>query len=125
LVQTIQMPVYKESLEGVIKPTIDSVQAAIKTYELQGGSASIFVNDDGMQALKPDELKERKTYYDENSIAFVARPPHSEHFHRAGRFKKASNMNHALELSIQVEKLMNIRRPRGSLSLSVFSACEA
>jgi hypothetical protein len=119
------MPVYKESLDGVIKPTIESLQAAIKTYELQGGSASIFVNDDGMQALKPDELKERKTYYDENSIAFVARPPHSEHFHRAGRFKKASNMNHALELSIQVEKLMNIRRPRGSLSLSVFSACEA
>jgi hypothetical protein len=109
--QTVQMPVYKESLEGVIRPTVESLQAAMKTYELQGGTASIFVNDDGMQSLGPEALRERKTYYDENSIAFVARPAHSEHFHRAGRFKKASNMNHGLELSIQVEKLMNLRRP--------------
>ena len=105
------MPVYKESLEGVIQPTVESLQAAMKTYELQGGTASIFVNDDGMQSLGAEALRERKTFYDENSIAFVARPPHSEHFHRAGRFKKASNMNHALELSIQVEKLMNLGRP--------------
>jgi hypothetical protein len=42
---TVQMPVYKEGLYTVIKPTIMSVKAAISTYELQGGTANIFVND--------------------------------------------------------------------------------
>lgn len=30
---TIQMPVYKESMEGVIIPTVKSLQAAISYYE--------------------------------------------------------------------------------------------
>ncbi len=42
---TIQMPVYKEGLNAVIKPTIQSIKAAISTYELQGGTANIFIND--------------------------------------------------------------------------------
>jgi hypothetical protein len=46
------MPVYKEGLEGVIKPTVQSVKQAIATYELQGGTANIFINDDG-SALSP------------------------------------------------------------------------
>lgn len=44
---TVQMPVYKEGLKGVIEPTIRSVKRAISTYELQGGTANILVNDDG------------------------------------------------------------------------------
>lgn len=44
---TIQMPVYKEGLEAVIKPTIQSIKRAVATYELQGGTANVFVNDDG------------------------------------------------------------------------------
>jgi hypothetical protein len=46
---TIQMPVYKEGLEGVIKPTVQSVKQAISTYEMQGGTANIFINDDGSE----------------------------------------------------------------------------
>jgi hypothetical protein len=48
---TIQMPVYKEGLHAVIKPTIQSVKKAIATYELQGGTANIFINDDGSESL--------------------------------------------------------------------------
>lgn len=48
---TIQMPVYKEGLKGVVIPTVTSVLAAVRYYEAQGGTASIFVNDDGK---KPD-----------------------------------------------------------------------
>jgi hypothetical protein len=44
---TIQMPVYKEGLRAVIEPTVRSIKQAISTYELQGGTANIFVNDDG------------------------------------------------------------------------------
>ena len=46
----LQMPVYKESLRGVIMPTVNSLKTAISRYELCGGTASIFVNDDGLQA---------------------------------------------------------------------------
>jgi len=71
---TIQMPVYKEGLKGsvdlghlqlfilffadvsfsVIMPTVESLLKAIKYYEAQGGTASIYVNEDGMQAITPD-----------------------------------------------------------------------
>jgi hypothetical protein len=44
---TIQVPVYKEGLDNVIAPTINSLKAAVKNYQLHGGSANIFVNDDG------------------------------------------------------------------------------
>jgi hypothetical protein len=49
---TIQMPVYKEGLAAVIRPTVLSVKAAISTYELQGGTANIFIND-GKRPAKP------------------------------------------------------------------------
>lgn len=42
---TIQMPVYKEGLNAIIKPTVTSLKAAISTYELQGGTTNIFIND--------------------------------------------------------------------------------
>jgi hypothetical protein len=44
---TIQIPVYKEGLRSVIAPTIQSIKQAISTYEMQGGTANMFVNDDG------------------------------------------------------------------------------
>lgn len=48
---TIQMPVYKEGLKGVIIPTVTSLLAAVRYYEEQGGTASIFVNDDGKRTF--------------------------------------------------------------------------
>ncbi|ORY08369.1 glycosyl transferase family group 2-domain-containing protein [Clohesyomyces aquaticus] len=130
---TIQMPVYKEGLKAVIAPTIKSVKAAISTYELQGGTANIFVNDDGMQHLDEKEQAERQEFYDEHNIGWVARPKHhlkqdespksrwnpknwfsktgnqdgnTDYFNRRGKFKKASNMNYGLWVSAQVEDTM-------------------
>lgn len=109
---TIQCPVYKEGLHGVIAPTIRSIKAAISTYELQGGTANIFVNDDGLQLLEDEERQTRLDFYEDNNIGFVARPKHGEDgFLRRGKFKKASNMNYALMISCQVEdKLAAIER---------------
>ncbi|KAF2790841.1 hypothetical protein K505DRAFT_409586 [Melanomma pulvis-pyrius CBS 109.77] len=112
---TIQMPVYKEGLHAVIEPTIRSIKAAISTYELQGGTANVFVNDDGMQLISDDEAKERQDFYDEHNIGWVARPKHNLNaskegelvFNRRGKFKKASNMNYALATSVRVEKILN------------------
>ncbi|KXH66949.1 hypothetical protein CSAL01_02320 [Colletotrichum salicis] len=116
---TIQMPVYKEGLNAVIKPTVLSLKTAISTYEMQGGSASIFVNDDGMQLISEDEASARREFYEEHNMGWVARPGHNpkpadpsvQPFIRRGRFKKASNMNYALMTSNKVEeKLKHINR---------------
>ncbi|KAI9798384.1 MAG: hypothetical protein M1825_005368 [Sarcosagium campestre] len=115
---TIQCPVYKEGLNSVIKPTILSIKAAMSTYEMQGGSANIFINDDGMQLISDEDARLRREFYDENRIGWVARPQHSPNpengekaFLRRGKFKKASNMNYALMISNRVEeKLLAVER---------------
>ncbi|KAG9255368.1 putative glycosyltransferase family 2 protein [Emericellopsis atlantica] len=103
---TIQLPVYKEGMESVIMPTVKSLQAAISYYESHGGTANIFVNDDGLRAgLTEEECQQRRDFYHDNNIGWVARPKHNgeEGFERAGKFKKASNMNFALNISQKVE----------------------
>lgn len=112
---TIQCPVYKEGLATVIAPTIQSIKKAISTYELQGGSANIFVNDDGMQIISEELRKERMEFYAAHGIGWVARPKHDSSpggFQRRGKFKKASNMNFAMDISCKLEeKLKDIDRP--------------
>ncbi|KAJ3128524.1 hypothetical protein HK098_004154 [Nowakowskiella sp. JEL0407] len=104
---TIQIAVYTESLDTVIHPTIKSVKQAMTTYERQGGSVNIYINDDGMQVIPPDEAQKRKDYYKSHSIGWCSRPKHNKDgFIRKGRFKKASNLNFCLRVSTQVEKLM-------------------
>ncbi|KAH7026412.1 glycosyl transferase family group 2-domain-containing protein [Microdochium trichocladiopsis] len=109
---TVQMPVYKEGLKGVIVPTIRSLKQCISTYEMQGGTANIFVNDDGMQLIPPHEAQARREFYEENNIGWVARPEHDPEgkkgatFLRRGKFKKASNMNYAMMVSNRVEDIL-------------------
>jgi hypothetical protein len=101
---TIQMPVHKEGLKGVIQPTINSLLPAILHYERLGGTASIFVCEDGMQVVSPEIAEMRKKFYRAHGIGWVARPPHGKDgFIRGGRFKKASNMNFGLEFTLRVE----------------------
>lgn len=109
---TIQCPVYKEGLEAVIAPTVRSLKEAMTTYELQGGSVNLFVNDDGLQLLSKEQREARINFYSDNNIGWVARPPHGQKgFQRRGKFKKASNMNFALMISNKVEdRLARINR---------------
>jgi hypothetical protein len=101
---TIQMPIYTESLEGVVKPTVASLQAAISHYESRGGSARIFMNDDGMAIRSEEDNAKFHEFYINNNIGWVSRPKHNhEGFVRRGKFKKASNMNFALNISNRVE----------------------
>lgn len=80
------------------------MKQAISTYELQGGSANLFINDDGLQLIPEEERQARISFYADHSIGWVARPRHGEHgFLRRGKFKKASNMNFALMISCKVE----------------------
>jgi hypothetical protein len=87
---TIQCPVYKEGLSSVIAPTVKSIKQAISTYELQGGSANMFINDDGLQIIDEEERRARIEFYADHSIGWVARPKHGDNFIRKGKFKKVS-----------------------------------
>ncbi|KAH8717088.1 glycosyl transferase family group 2-domain-containing protein [Phaeosphaeriaceae sp. PMI808] len=109
---TIQCPVYKEGLSSVVAPTVRSIKQAISTYELQGGSANIFINDDGMQLMSEEDRQARIEFYHDHGIGWTARPKHGEDgFLRRGKFKKASNMNYGLMLSNNVEdKLAVVER---------------
>ncbi len=86
---------------------------------MQGGSANLFINDDGMQLISETDAQARKDYYDEHNIGWVARPKHNPKpsdgttpFIRPGKFKKASNMNYALAISARIEdKLSGFDRP--------------
>lgn len=118
---TIQLPVYKEGLQAVIEPTVRSLKAAISTYEMQGGTANIFVNDDGMQLISEEDARTRRDFYDEHNMGWVARPKHNpkpkegeELFLRRGKFKKASNMNYAMWVSVRVENILKcVQRHEG------------
>lgn len=87
---TIQCPVYKEGLSSVIAPTVKSIKQAISTYELQGGSANMFVNDDGLQILDEDDRRARIEFYADHSIGWVARPKHGDNFVRKGKCRSRS-----------------------------------
>ena len=79
----------------------------MQTYARQGGTSTIFVNDDGLRLLPVEERNARILFYANHGIGWVARPKHEnspDGFKRAGRFKKASNMNYALSLSLKAEK---------------------
>ena len=130
---TIQCPIYKESLQETIIPTITSIQEAIRTYEMQGGTANIFVNEDGMQVISPEAAESRRQYYADQRVGWISRPKHKEpprkkglwfsssptsglnegeeYFIRPGKFKKASNMNYAMAVSVRIEeKLAGVSR---------------
>ncbi|KAJ7659258.1 glycosyl transferase family group 2-domain-containing protein [Mycena polygramma] len=103
---TVELPVYKESLEETIAPSVYSLKKAMQTYARQGGTSSIFVHDDGLQLLDAPEREARIAFYATHNIGWVARPKHESSptgFKRAGRFKKASNMNYGLALSLKME----------------------
>ena len=86
---TIQCPVYKEGLASVIAPTVKSIKQAITTYELQGGTVNMFVNDDGLQIIGERERRERMEFYADHNIGWVARPGNGVNgFRRRGKFKK-------------------------------------
>jgi hypothetical protein len=91
---TIQCPVYKEGLSSVIAPTVKSIKQAISTYELQGGSANMFINDDGLQIIPEEERRQRIEFYADHSIGWVARPKHGENgFVRKGKVCYKTHQN--------------------------------
>ena len=77
----------------------------MQTYARQGGTSAIMIHDDGLQSLSKEEQEKRISFYSDHNIGWIARPAHSNEadgFKRAGRFKKASNMNYGLQVSLSL-----------------------
>jgi len=128
---TVQVPIYTEPFTDVIKPTLDSALAAIRRFrEATGQRATLVICDDGLLHFaendlagfcararsKPasqrteDELEvlARLDYYARHEVGWVARAkpiPGVPETERRGRFKKASNLNHAFMLEAALAKL--------------------
>jgi FtsP/CotA-like multicopper oxidase with cupredoxin domain/cellulose synthase/poly-beta-1,6-N-acetylglucosamine synthase-like glycosyltransferase len=106
---TIILPVYKEDLRGVIAPTMTSLMKAIKHFEALGGSANILVAEDGLQVVADSERAAREQFYSSmpGYIGWAARPPNNIR-HRAGAFKKASNVNYLHGFVDEVDRVVGV-----------------
>jgi cellulose synthase/poly-beta-1,6-N-acetylglucosamine synthase-like glycosyltransferase len=107
---TIQIPVYNEDFDTVIKSTILSAINIREIYKGDGGDVNIIISDDGIFSELNDDMQEyhrimdekdfsseiykRIKFYNDNNIGYVARKKKN----RVGLFKKASNMNFTLSL---------------------------
>lgn len=103
--QLLSQPITEDSCAS--SPSVFSIKKAMQTYARQGGTSSIFVHDDGLQLIDEKDREERISFYANHNIGWVARPKHDNTpggFKRAGRFKKASNMNYGLALTMKLEK---------------------
>ncbi|KAG1725990.1 Chs5p-Arf1p-binding proteins-domain-containing protein [Suillus lakei] len=118
---TIQMPVYKESLATVLTPSLTSLKTAVQTYARHGGTSSLFINNDRLRLLPPDQAKERIECYATHGIGWIARPRHGHEgqLHTRRPLQKASNMNYILDVSLRLERILEeLQSPHSSYNFS-------
>lgn len=126
---TIQIPIYREPFDAVIRPTLETARKAAERYrERTGARCNVLVSDDGLlyfadndlegalatahstppsaRTTAQNEILARVAYYEDSGSGFVARPwpkPGVPGTERAGRFRKASNLNYSLRLADRLE----------------------
>jgi len=96
---------------------VASLKKAMQTYARQGGTSAIMIHDDGLQSLSKEDQEKRMNFYSDHNIGWIARPPHSntpDGYKRAGRFKKASNMNYGLQVRVLLFLLWEMKANRSS-----------
>jgi cellulose synthase/poly-beta-1,6-N-acetylglucosamine synthase-like glycosyltransferase len=126
---TIQVPIYREPFDAVVRPTLEAARKAAESYRRKTGArCNVLVSDDGLLYFADNDLEgaladahstppssrtaaqaevlARVAYYQDAGVAFVARPwpkPGVPGTERAGRFRKASNLNYSLRLADRLE----------------------
>lgn len=91
---TIEIPVYTEDFTETLVPTFENIKMFIERFNQSANvKANVLIHDDGLQKISQEEQKLRLAYYETfNDCLFIARHPEG----RAGKFKKASNLNFGL-----------------------------
>ncbi len=126
---TIQIPIFRENFEEAIRPTLDAAYEAARRYHEQTGArCNVLISEDGLLYFAKNDLEAalaeaqrtpsaeltddqkqllvRMAYYESHDVAFVARPypqPGVPGTERAGRFRKASNLNYSLRLADRLD----------------------
>lgn len=122
---TVVIPVYKESLDSVIAPTLATLFCAISEYELLGGKVDVIIGDDGLQLIDDEEKIARVKLYDNYGTSWVARPKHTlGGYQRRGKLKWASNVNNTLNILRKIENHDTMSHSRtGKREKKDFYAC--
>ena len=107
---TLLIPIYKEDLGSVLKPTIRDLLNAVQHYERTGGKASIIIGDDGLQVIDENSRAARIAFYQKTGLSWVARPKHSLQYQRVGKSKWASNMNNVCQLAIRMRDQLSTKQ---------------
>ncbi|KAJ7235647.1 glycosyl transferase family group 2-domain-containing protein [Mycena haematopus] len=96
-------------------PSVLSVKKAMQTYARQGGTSAIFICDDGMQLISEEDARSGWRFMRIIILGgWTARPAHNKDgFFRKGKFKKASNMNYGLAVSLKLEKHLALLEAAG------------
>lgn len=103
---TIQIPVYTEDFDETLFYTFENVRKFVNYYNnnSQNWRTNVLINEDGLQKVSEEEKNKRIAYYNLFSDFFyIARPVNG----RAGKFKKASNMNFGLRQILKINNLNN------------------
>ncbi|SPO41429.1 uncharacterized protein PSFLO_06911 [Pseudozyma flocculosa] len=101
---TIQVPVGCESMHRVIRPTLDSLRAAVTEYELRGGTASILIAEDGLALVDEEERAHRLNVYRRHDLAWIARPSSCGPSNGRNGTRKAASLNFAMRIGTAYEQ---------------------
>lgn len=103
---TIQIPVYTEDFSETLVNTYENIKMFVEYWnsEHSDSKANILIHEDGLQKVNEQERNKRIEYYNQfNDSFYIARQVEG----RAGRFKKASNMNFGMRQILKINKKNN------------------
>lgn len=106
VIMTVQIPVYTEDFDETLFYTFENVRKFVDYYNnnSQNWKTNVLIHEDGLQKVSEEEKNKRIKYYNSFSDCFyIARPVNG----RAGKFKKASNMNFGLRQILKINNLNN------------------
>jgi hypothetical protein len=114
---TIQIPVYTEDFQETLIHTFENIKTFVKYWNSENSDckANVLIHEDGLQKVSETERNKRVNYYDQFEECFyIARQVEG----RAGRFKKASNMNFGMRQILKINRFDNNKRGEEWLNTS-------
>lgn len=106
---TIQIPVYTEDFGETLVNTYENIKMFVEHFNSEHNDckANILIHEDGLQKVNDNERARRIKYYNQFDNSFyIARQVDG----RAGRFKKASNMNFGMRQILKINRQNNLNR---------------
>lgn len=117
VILTVQIPVYTEDFRETLVHTFENIKTFVEIWnqEHTDSKVNVLIHEDGLQKVNENEKNIRIDYYEKFEDSFyIARQVEG----RAGRFKKASNMNFGMRQILKINRSENFDREQEWLRLS-------